>query len=364
MQEQQNPHSIKKQQKEEKMKKLLMKMALNILRKFFNSKGLPYHPLITCVSIKPGCPNRCASLQSYPNQSVWKSLIELPKNIQKEVADFLTKELQDKQQKFSQNFLVEACIRINNSFDFSSFYKEPTLSNNQTDQIEQDIQGGEANENMDNGIKIKQKKWSKGQDFVSESKQISTQMKLCNQHPPLVKVNQTHYHKMRTLLEKIKDQKFKWSKEMKVFVEELEKFIQNDPSNESLKPKKKIKKSNDKKECQQQEDDESIQRSKTILNDIKQEENSAQDFLEQFKQQIKQIEPGIVMYLPEYSKISPQYYSYCKNLEDDYFKELYYMVRVEEMVLNPQNILRTVKQCPWNHNSLYPFKVEHEAQMK
>lgn len=39
-----------------------MKIALNALRKYFNNKEIPYHPLITCVSIKPGCPNRCASL--------------------------------------------------------------------------------------------------------------------------------------------------------------------------------------------------------------------------------------------------------------------------------------------------------------
>lgn len=39
-----------------------MKITLNSLRKYFNTKELPFHPLITCVSIKPGGINRSASL--------------------------------------------------------------------------------------------------------------------------------------------------------------------------------------------------------------------------------------------------------------------------------------------------------------
>ncbi|CAD8095415.1 unnamed protein product [Paramecium sonneborni] len=78
MSRQESPKPIKYQSQEERLKKLFMKTALNSLRKYFNNKSLPYHPLITCVSIKPGCINRCASLQSYPNQTVWKSLVELP----------------------------------------------------------------------------------------------------------------------------------------------------------------------------------------------------------------------------------------------------------------------------------------------
>ncbi|CAD8179557.1 unnamed protein product [Paramecium pentaurelia] len=363
MQELQIQQSIKCHQQDEKLKKLFMKLALNSLRKYFNNKGIPYHPLITCVSIKPGCINRCASLQSYPNQSVWKSLIELPKDLQQEVAEILTKDLNAKQQKFSPKFLIEAYERIKNNFDFQSFYKEPTNINSPSNDIQLDFQKGQLIESKDDGIKIKQKKWSKGEDFVSESKQISTQMRLCNQYPPLVKVNQVHYHKMRSLLEKIKDQKFKWSKEMKIFVEELEKFISKDPQAEELKPKKKIKKSNDQKEYQQ-DDEESIQRSKTLQDQVKVEENQAQDFLDQFKMKIKQIEPGIVMYLPEYAKINPQYHQCYKNLEDAYFKDLYYKVRVDDMVLNPQNILKTLREYFSNCNYLIPYKEEHEPSFK
>ncbi|CAD8095413.1 unnamed protein product [Paramecium sonneborni] len=189
------------------------------------------------------------------------------------------------------------------------------------------------------------------------------QMKLCNEHPPLIKVNQVHYHKMRSLLEKIKDQKFKWSDEMKIFVEELQKFIQNDPKAEELKPKKKIKKYNDQKESQH-DDEESIQRSKTLQDEVKVEDNSAQDFLDQFKMKIKQIEPGIVMFLPEYQKMDPQYRQYYKNLENNYFKDLYYKVRTQEIELNPQNILRLLRLAFQNVNYMIPYKEEHEATQK
>ncbi|CAD8097397.1 unnamed protein product [Paramecium sonneborni] len=363
MSRQQSPKRVKQISQEERQKKLFMKTALNSLRKYFNNKALPYHPLITCVSIKPGCINRCASLQSYPNQNVWKYLVELPKAIQLEVAEFLIKELYGKQQKFSPKFLIEATQRINNNFDFQSFYKDPTQTDNITNENELEFYQNNINEVKNNGTVIKQKKWSKGEGFVSESKQISTQMRLCNQYPPLIKVDQVHYHKMRCLLEKIKVQKYKQSEEMKIFVEELQKFIQKDPKAHDLKPKKKIKKSNDQKDYQQ-DDEESIQRSKTLLNEVKVEENSAQDFLEQFKMKIKSIEPGIVMYLPEYQKIDPQYRQFYKNLEDNYYKDLYYKVRTEDLILNPQNILKLLKQAFQNVNYIIPFKEEHDISQK
>ncbi|CAD8088887.1 unnamed protein product [Paramecium primaurelia] len=363
MSTQKSEKSIKNHQQDEKLKKLFMKITLNSLRKYFNTKQLPYHPLITCVSIKPGCINRCASLQSYPNQSVWKSLLELPNEMQQEIVEFLINELNAKQQKFSSKFLIEGQERIRNNFDFQSFYKEPIKPDVLPNDNSSDSKKIEDIEIKDDGTKIKQKKWFKGEDFVSESKQIATQMRLCNQIPPLVTVNSIHYHKMRSLLEKIKEQKFKQSEEMKIFVEELEKFIQKDPKSVELKKKKKIKKSNDKKD-HQHDDQESIQRSKSLQDEVKVEDNSAQDFLDQFKMKIKQIEPGVVLYLPQYKKIDPQYHQYYKNLEDSYFKDLYYKVKVDEIVLNTKNILRFARQVFQNLDFIIPYKQENLNSLK
>ncbi|CAD8178034.1 unnamed protein product [Paramecium octaurelia] len=353
----------KQPQQDEKAKKLFMKITLNSLRKFFNMNQLPYHPLITCVSIKPGCINRCASLQSYPNQSVWKSLVELPKEMQQEVVEFLIQELNAKQIKFSSKFLIEGQERIRNNFNFQSFYKEPAKSEIPSNDQQSDFQKDEDNEIKDDGTKIKQKKWFKGEDFVSESKQIATQMKLCNQHPPLVEVSSFHFHKMRSLLEKIKEQQFKQSEEMKIFVDELEKFIQNDPRAEEHKKKKKIKKSNDKKD-HLHDDEELIQRQKTLQSEVKVEDNAAQVFLDQFKVRVKQIEPGVVLYLPIYSTINPIYHEYFKNREDSYYKNLYYLVKVEELTLNSSNIIKLANQFFPNMNSWTPCKQECDIPQK
>lgn len=40
-------------------------------------------------------------------------------------------------------------------------------------------------------------------------------MQLCNTRKPIIPVNQLHYHKLRTLFEKIKELKCKMSDEMK-----------------------------------------------------------------------------------------------------------------------------------------------------
>ncbi|CAK90198.1 unnamed protein product (macronuclear) [Paramecium tetraurelia] len=353
----------KQPQQEEKAKKLFMKIILNGLRKFFNMNELPYHPLITCVSIKPGCINRCASLQSYPNQSVWKSLVDLPKEMQQEVVEFLIKELDAKSIKFQSKFLIESQERIRNNFDFQSFYKEPTKFEIPSNDKQSEFQKDADKEIKDDGTKIKQKKWFKGEDFVSESKQIATQMKLCNQHPPLVEVSSFHFHKMRCLLEKIKEQKFKQSEEMKIFVEELEKFIQNDPKAEEHKKKRKIKKYNDKKN-HQHDDEELIQGQITLQREVKVEDNSAQDFLDQFKLKVKKIEPGIVLYLPQYYKILPKYREYCKSLEDSYFKNLYYLVQVGELILNSQDILKFLRQVFKNLDFWVPYEQKSEIPTK
>ncbi|CAK93995.1 unnamed protein product (macronuclear) [Paramecium tetraurelia] len=309
-------------------KKLFMKWALNSVRKFFNNNQLPYHLLSTCVSIKPGSANRCATLQSYPNQGVWKYLKELPESVRRDLTMHLNNEMKLVEFKFQQSILIEFKDRILKDFDFSSFYKE---SKNFNDNNEIPFIESDQNEQQ-----VKQKKWCKGQDFVSESKQILIQMQLCNRKPPLIHMKQLHYHKLRTLLEKIKEHKFSMSEEMKQFKHELEQFCKQDFCQESEK-KKKVKANHD----QQQNELEKVQQNCIIKVE---DEDNKNDILRIFKQRVKSIEPGISLFLPDLSKFEQQMRNNFQEVEDNYYKNLYFKEKVEEMELNSKNILAECKQ--------------------
>ncbi|CAK60062.1 unnamed protein product (macronuclear) [Paramecium tetraurelia] len=319
-------------------KKLFMKWALNTMRKYFNDKNLPYHLLSTCVSIKPGTANRRATLQSYPNQGVWKHLGSLPENVREDLKAFLIESAKSVETKFQQFILIEFQKRVQNEFDFLSFYKESKeTKDNQVIQFQTNIDN-ETNETPqiqadEKEKQVKQKKWSKGQDFVSESKQILIQMQICNTQAPIVPVNQLHYHKLRTLLEKIKELKCKMSDEMKQFQFELEKFCKQDFCSTEPAQKKKVKKNTENNE---QND---IQE-KTQYNFSIKVENEDYDLLSSFKERVKRIEPGITLFIPNSQQFEEPTRSYLQQFEDNYYKELYYKEKAEQMELNPKNILQ------------------------
>ncbi|CAD8097484.1 unnamed protein product [Paramecium primaurelia] len=329
-------------------KKLFMKWALNSMRKFFNDNNLPYHLLSTCVSIKPGTANRRATLQSYPNQGVWKHLTYLPQNVREDLKKHLIESLKHVEHKFQQSILIEFQKRIQNDFEFSSFYKESkntqgqmlqTSIDNETNDTPQ-IESDEKDKSVINNIEtVKQKKWSKGQDFVSESKQILIQIQLCNEQKPLIPVNQLHYHKLRTLLEKIKDLQCKMSDEMIQFQFELEKFCKQDFCSIETGLKKKIKKNNDHHE--QNEINEKKQQNINISIKV---ENEEIDILRNFKERVKRIEPGITLFIPNLSQVDEITRNCFQQIEDNYYKDLYYREKVEQMELNPKNILQLCRQ--------------------
>ncbi|CAD8105903.1 unnamed protein product [Paramecium sonneborni] len=333
--------SIKEQEECEGKKKLFMKWALNSMRKYFNINNLPYHLLSTCVSIKPGSSSRCATLQSYPNKGVWKCLSQLPENIRKDLKEHFIEEIKHVEHKFQQSILIEFQKRANKDFDFANFYKEiksnDILMHNST--LENETNDTPQLESEQKDKQVKQKKWSKGQDFISESKQILIQMQLCNQHAPLIAVNQLHYHKLKTLLEKIKEQKHKMSDEMQQFQFELEKFCKQDFCSLDLEKKKKVKKNIDLQQPEQME----IQDFKQPSSIIK-VENEENDILNSYKEKIKKIEPGISLFIPKLSLFDQQTRNYLQQIEDHYYKELYYKEKVEQMELNSKNILQTWRQ--------------------
>ncbi|CAD8110595.1 unnamed protein product [Paramecium sonneborni] len=322
-------------------KKLFMKWALNSLRKYFNNNNLPYHILSTCVSIKPGSAYRCATLQSYPNQGVWKCLQSLPENVRNDLRTYFIEELKLVENKFPQSILIEIKKRIQKDFDFANFYREfksnevqiqtSTIENetNDTPQIESDLTNN----------KIKQKKWSKGQGFVSESRQILIQMQICNRFPPLIPVNNLHYHKLRTLYEKIKEQKFKMSDDMQQFQMELEKFCRQEFFPQEIGKRKKIKKNIDQQQIEQI-DIQEITQSKCFIK----VENEDIDILGNFKERVKKIEPGIQLFIPNLTQLDQQTRNYYQQMEDHYYKELYYKEKVENMEINPKNILQSWRQ--------------------
>ncbi|CAD8091796.1 unnamed protein product [Paramecium primaurelia] len=312
-------------------KKLFMKWALNSVRKFFNNNQLPYHLLSTCVSIKPGSSNRCATLQSYPNQGVWKYLKDLPENVQKDLITYLIKEMKLIESKFQHSILIEFQNRVLKDFDFSSFYKESKNFN--------DINEFSSIESDQNEQKVKRKKWSKGQNFVSESKQILIQMQLCNNYRPLIPIQQLHYHKLRTLLEKIKEHQFTMSDEMKQFQIELEKFCNQDFCKEPEK-KKKVKKNHDQQ--QQFQNEQEIEQQNYIIK-VENEDNEI-ELLRKLKERIKSIEPGIILFLPDLSKFDEKTRVYLQQMEDNFYKDLYFKEKVEQMELNPKNILKSCRQ--------------------
>lgn len=147
-----------------------MKCALNALRQYFNEKQIGFHPLIVCVSIKPGSEHRCSSLQSYPNKQVWKSLTELEKSVQDEISSYLIQKLSGLCEKTEDPILIEFQNRVQEGFKFDNFYKEvkneAEIGVNKEQDTSENILKSDLEEHQE------RKKWKKGENFVSESRQI------------------------------------------------------------------------------------------------------------------------------------------------------------------------------------------------
>ncbi|CAD8119461.1 unnamed protein product [Paramecium sonneborni] len=311
----------------QKQKKLLIKKIMGWIRQALNVREIGFHPLILCVSIKPSVNQRCATLQSYPNQDLWKSLHTLK---EQELLEQIKQEVYEKTFKlkdiYDNSIMQEFLSRIKNNFDFFQFYKKTEEIN-----LDSDEHGSNSAETIQN---IQKKKVKRNE---SEPKQLLKQIELCNSKSgSIVTIQKQHFHKLSQLFQKISQIPEKLqSGEMKQFKNKLQQFL-NYTENLQIK-----------KVCIQNE--KQIETEPSAQNDITiseiQIEQLRNQILEQTKQEIKTIEPGIDLFIPDYKQVSISIREEMKQIEEDYFSELYYQKLNNPENINSKNILIWWRQC-------------------
>ncbi|CAD8089703.1 unnamed protein product [Paramecium primaurelia] len=301
----------------EKQKKLLIKKIMSWVRQSFNNRQIGFHPFVLCVSIKPSINQRCATIQSYPNQELWKSLHSLQ---DQELLQQIIQEVSEKtfklKEKYDYSIIQEFLNRIKNNFDFCKFYKDTQDINFDSD--EHVSNSTELNENF----QIKQ-----FQKSESESKQLLQQIELCNSKKgSIITIEKQHYHKLSQLFEKIcLVPKQLQSIEMKKFKNQLQLLLES-----TQNPKEKqICVQN---EFQTEKVPNSIQNLDIYVDQLKNK------FQQEIIDEVLQIAPGLVLFLPSFENTQVNN-DELKQVEQDFFQEILYQKIMAPQNLTPQNII-------------------------
>ncbi|CAD8198641.1 unnamed protein product [Paramecium octaurelia] len=315
----------------EKQKKLLIKKIMGWIRQCFNDRQIGFHPFILCVSIKPSVNQRCATIQSYPNQELWKSLHslqdqELLSQIIQEVSENTFK-LKD---KYDNSLIQQFLIRIKNNFDFCKFYKET-----QEQGFDQDEHASEFTE-----LNYTNQKTKQFQKNESESKQLLKQIELCNtKQGSIISIEKQHYHKLFQLFEKICSvPEENYSTEMRKFRNQLSLLLESTQNPQE----KQVCIKND------------FQTEKVAMLIQNRETYGIEQYhlLQDIKQEVLSTMPEIVLFLPSEQNNQRIKKDELYKIEEEFFQELYFYKTIDAQVLTPYNITYF-----WKH--YFQPKIEH-----
>ncbi|CAK60791.1 unnamed protein product (macronuclear) [Paramecium tetraurelia] len=334
----------------DKQKKLLIKKIMIWVRQGFNSRNIGFHPFLLCASIKPGAQKRHTTLQSYPNAELWRCLSKLnQQDIKTEIQQEIQSKLDDVIKNYDVSIIKEFKIRVNNNFDFAYLYKETEKKKPQ------------QNENLEVLDFQNLNHPNQQERDESESKSLVKQILLCNtKQGSIADFENSHYHKLSQFLEKVKPFINQSSIELNQFYQGVQTFLES----QQTTPLKKMKlhQIGEAEQEEEKQDQNNIKFQKQNLQEQQQKQNlnfeqeeqfnhqsqqqrmnkfnkSPQQLLDELKLDALKTQPGLSFFLPNYDKMSPEEAEKVREIEANYYKELYFLKVLQPQDYNPKQIL-------------------------